>query len=115
QLLGDNPHVTAGGDEADPPVAELVHETAVYPVDRTTHVNPGEDPQEPAGGDLLHLRGGLGRRCQLARRGRAETRRGVAAVLGLSFGHERERHVSHYVIPEAARKTRGVDGTRQSS
>ncbi|CAO5191267.1 hypothetical protein FAIPA1_70180 [Frankia sp. AiPs1] len=97
ELPGDHPNLGADGGERDDPVAEQVGQPTVDPVDAAGGLDPGQNPQQPPGGDLLRLRDGLrgcrkiscGRRAQaqseiLAGRGRA-ARRGVGRN-GLGHG-----------------------------
>ncbi len=67
QLGRDHPDFGAGRDELHPAVAERVGEAAVDAVRTAGDLGPGQDAQQPAGGDPLHLRHGLGRGRQLAR------------------------------------------------
>lgn len=60
EFAGDHPDRGAVLDELDAPVADGVPEPPVDPVGAALGLDPGEHPQQPAGGDLLHLRGGLG-------------------------------------------------------
>ncbi|GAA3117843.1 hypothetical protein GCM10020254_75910 [Streptomyces goshikiensis] len=66
ELTRDHPDVGAVLDELDAAVADGVGQPAVHPVGAALGLDPGEHPQQPAGGDLLHLRGGLGRGGEVA-------------------------------------------------
>ena len=60
QLLRDDLHLGADVDEAHPAVAHGVGEPPVDPVRAARHLHPRQHAQQPAGGDALHLRHGLG-------------------------------------------------------
>lgn len=72
ELTGDHPDVGAVLDELHAPVADGVGQATVHPVDPAFGLYPGEHSQQPAGGDLLHLRGGLGGGGEVAGGCRAE-------------------------------------------
>ncbi len=66
QLGGNHPDFGAGRDEIHPAVTEGVGQPAVDAVRTAGDLRPGQDAQQPAGRDPLHLRHGLGRGRQLA-------------------------------------------------
>jgi hypothetical protein len=66
ELPRDHPDRGALLDELDAPVAEGVPQPSVDPVGAAVGLDPGQHAQQPAGGDLLHLRGGLGGGGELA-------------------------------------------------
>ncbi len=78
ELAGDHPDAGTVLDELDVSVADGVGQPAVHPVGAALRLHPGEHPQQPAGGDLLHLRGGLGRGGEIT-----GGRRAQAGLLGL--------------------------------
>ena len=98
QLLGHDPDLGPGGDERQPPVAHRVGEAAVDPVAATGDLDPGQHPQQPAGGDLLHLGRGLGGRGQVGRRLRRQAHLvavgtgAVVPVLGRQVDQGRVTH-----------------------
>jgi hypothetical protein len=67
--------VVAGLAERHPAAADGVAEPAVHPGRAAGGLDPRQDPQQPPGGDALHLRRRLGRGRQVPRR------RGVQAEL----------------------------------
>lgn len=72
QLLGDDPDRGPVLDELHPPVAHGEGEPPVDPVGAALGLDPGKHPQQPTGGDLLHLRGGLRRAGEVAGGGRPQ-------------------------------------------
>ena len=68
ELLRDDLHLRAGAGEGDAAVAHRVAQAAVDAVRAAGHLHPRQQLEQPPRGDALHLRVGLGRRRQLARR-----------------------------------------------
>lgn len=65
EFLGHDAHVRPVGHEGDLAVAQRVGQAAVQAEHATRHLDPGQNPEQPPRGDLLHLGHGLGRRRQL--------------------------------------------------
>ncbi|CAM5322479.1 hypothetical protein STANM309S_02409 [Streptomyces tanashiensis] len=70
---GDHRDALSGLHEGDAAVTHGVAEPPVHPVRAALHLDPRQRPQQPAGGDLLHLRGRLGGRGEVPRGGGPET------------------------------------------
>ncbi len=82
QLGRDDADVGAGGDELDAAVADRVRQPPVDPVGAGRDLHPGQDAQQPAGGDPAHLRYGLGGRRELACRVGAQAQLCGGRLLG---------------------------------
>ncbi len=99
QLLRDDPDLGTGLDELDPAVTDGVGQSAVDPVGATGGLHPGQHLEQPAGGDLLHLRRGLGGGGEIAGSGRRQARlRHLRCLRGRLHGHRQGspfRVISH--------------------
>lgn len=108
QLLGDDPHLGPGGDEADPPVTHRVARPAVHPVGPPRHLHPGQEPQQPPRRDPLHLGDGLGRGRQVAGRGRPQALR--LLTIDTDVGLHR---LGHDLVLRGRARPKGTDVTEQ--
>ncbi len=92
QFVGDDRYFGAGDGEVDAPVPDGVGQPPVDAVRTARDLHPGQQPQQPARGDALHLRDGLGGRGQIACRARRQT--GILRLApGAGNGLVGNRHV----------------------
>ncbi|MDQ0986935.1 hypothetical protein QFZ71_004218 [Streptomyces sp. V2I9] len=73
EFRGDHGDPVPGLNEGHPAVADRIAEPTVHPVRAALHLHPGQHLQQPPGGDLLHLRRGLGGRREVPRSRRPQT------------------------------------------
>ncbi len=93
QLGRDHPDLGTGLDELHHTVAHGVGEPPVDPVGRAGGLHPGEHLEQPAGGDLLHLRCGLGRGRKVTGSGRRKALLlDLLCLRGRVHGHRQGLH-----------------------